>query len=104
MSSEKKSHLDDIVRAPSFDGNVDIKSLDDDALALAHMGYTQDLERNYTWLSLLGVGFSLTNSWWGISAALITGISSGGPVQIVYGLIWFALVSTCEYDGIPDCD
>ena len=90
----EKSTLDDIVRNTSND-NVDMKSLDSDALVLAQMGYTQEMKRNYTWFSLLGVGFSLTNSWWGISAALITGINSGGPVQIVYGLLFFALVSTC---------
>ncbi len=89
-----KSSLNDIVRNTS-DDNVDLKSLDSDALALAQMGYTQEMKRNYTWFSLLGVGFSLTNSWWGISAALITGINSGGPVQIVYGLLFFALISTC---------
>jgi len=78
---------------PSDDPSA-MKALDTDALALAQMGYTPTLKRNYTWFSLLGVGFSLTNSWWGISAALITGINSGGPVQIVYGLIFFALLST----------
>ncbi|MCJ1456717.1 hypothetical protein MMC28_007081 [Mycoblastus sanguinarius] len=77
------------------DHNVDLKSLDSDAFNLAQMGYSQEMKRNYTWFSLLGVGFSLTNSWWGISAALITGINSGGPLQIVYGLIFFALISTC---------
>ena len=92
--ANEKSTLDDIGRNPS-DDNVDLKSLDSDALALAQMGYTQQMKRNYTWFSLLGVGFSLTNSWWGISAALITGINSGGPVQIVYGLLFFALISTC---------
>ncbi|KAL8751507.1 MAG: hypothetical protein Q9184_006047, partial [Pyrenodesmia sp. 2 TL-2023] len=70
-------------------------SLDVDALKLAEMGYKQDLKRNYTVLSVLGVGFSLTNSWWGISAALITGINSGGTVLIVYGIILLALISTC---------
>ncbi len=95
--SIEKSGLDDINRPPSDDINVDLKSLDGDALVLAQMGYTQDLKRNYSWISLLGIGFSLTNSWWGISAALITGINSGGPVQIVYGLIWFVLISTCEF-------
>lgn len=74
---------------------LDLKSLDSDALKLAEMGYKQDLRRNYTVLSVLGVGFSLTNSWWGISAALITGIRSGGPVLIVYGIILLALISTC---------
>ncbi|KAL8677101.1 MAG: hypothetical protein Q9186_006439 [Xanthomendoza sp. 1 TL-2023] len=75
--------------------DMDLKALDSDAMKLAEMGYTQDLKRNYTVLSVLGVGFSLTNSWFGISAALVTGINSGGPVLIVYGIILIALVSTC---------
>ncbi|KAL8949762.1 MAG: hypothetical protein Q9222_004161 [Ikaeria aurantiellina] len=75
--------------------DADIKSLDLDALKLAEMGYKQDLRRNYSVLSLLGVGFSLTNSWWAISAALVTGISSGGPVLFMYGIILIALISIC---------
>ncbi|KAF2202089.1 amino acid transporter-like protein [Delitschia confertaspora ATCC 74209] len=59
------------------------------------MGYAQEMTRNYTVLSILGVGFSLTNSWFGISAALITGINSGGPILIIYGIILIALISTC---------
>jgi choline transport protein len=59
------------------------------------MGYTQDMTRNFSVWSVLGVGFSLTNSWFGISAALVTGINSGGPILIVYGIILVALVSTC---------
>lgn len=73
----------------------DLKGLDADALKLAEMGYKQDLARKYTVLSVLGVGFSLTNSWFGISAALVTGINSGGPVLIIYGIILIALVSVC---------
>lgn len=59
------------------------------------MGYTQDMKRTFTVWSVLGVGFSLTNSWFGISTALVTGINSGGPVLIVYGIILIALISTC---------
>lgn len=69
--------------------------MDEDALKLAEMGYTQDMQRNFSVLSLLGVGFSLTNSWFGISASLITGINSGGTVLTVYGIPLIALVSTC---------
>jgi len=69
--------------------------LDEDAIKLAEMGYTQDLKRNFSVWSVLGVGFSLTNSWFGISAALITGINSGGPLLIIYGIILIALISTC---------
>lgn len=72
-----------------------LDGLDSDALKLAQMGYTQDMKRNFSVFSVLGVGFALTNSWFGISAALITGINSGGPVLIVYGIILIALISTC---------
>ncbi|CAI6264845.1 unnamed protein product [Periconia digitata] len=69
--------------------------VDHDAMKLAEMGYTQDMQRNFSVWSVLGVGFSLTNSWFGISAALITGINSGGPLLIIYGILLLALVSTC---------
>lgn len=36
-----------------------------------------------------------TNSWFGISASLVTGISSGGPVVTVYGIIIIALINGC---------
>ena len=57
------------------------------------MGYTPTLKRRYSVLSILAVGFSLTNSWFGISAALITGINSGGPLLIVYGVIGVCVIS-----------
>ena len=73
----------------------DADSLDQDALKLAEMGYTQEMQRNFSVLSVLGVGFSLTNTWFGISAALVTGINSGGPLLVIYGVILLALISTC---------
>ena len=60
-------------------------STDPDALRLGEMGYKQDMSRNFSVWAVLGIGFSLTNSWFGISAALITGINSGGPLLIIYG-------------------
>ncbi|KAG7191734.1 choline transporter [Scheffersomyces spartinae] len=61
----------------------------------AETGYKPELRRNFSVLSLLGVGFGLTNSWFGISASLITSIASGGPMIVVYGIIIVALVSSC---------
>ncbi|CEP21284.1 unnamed protein product [Cyberlindnera jadinii] len=58
-------------------------------------GYHHDLRKKFNIFSLLGVGFGLTNSWFGISASLVTGISSGGPMLIVYGIIIVAAVSVC---------
>lgn len=70
-------------------------SVPDQISHILEMGYTQDMRRNFSIWSVLGIAFGLTNSWVGISAGLITGINSGGPVLIVYGIILLALVSTC---------
>ncbi|OCK78016.1 amino acid transporter [Lepidopterella palustris CBS 459.81] len=85
----------DIARAPSNHSSIENgKLIDADAMKLAEMGYTQDMKRNFSVWSVLGVGFSLTNSWFGISAAMITGINSGGPLLIIYGIILIAIIST----------
>lgn len=68
---------------------------DADAVRLANMGYSQEMKRNFSVWSVLGVGFSLTNSWFGVSTALVTGINSGGPILVVYGIIIVAVVSLC---------
>lgn len=43
---------------------------DVDARKLEEMGYEQVMERKFSVWSVLGVGFSLTNSWWAVSAAM----------------------------------
>lgn len=53
------------------------------------------LRKSFSLWSILGVGFGLTNSWFGISASMVTGISSGGPMMVVYGIIIIALISIC---------
>ncbi|KAL6690523.1 amino acid transporter [Trichoderma pleuroticola] len=52
----------------------------------------QELRKNFSVFSVLGISFSLANSWFGISTALVTGINSGGPVQLVYGIIIVTVV------------
>lgn len=54
-----------------------------------------ELKRTFSVWSVLGIGFGLTNSWFGISASLVTGIQSGGPLMIVYGIIIISLISYC---------
>lgn len=60
----------------------------------------------FNWLSLLGIAFSLTSSWLGVSSSLVAGLYSGGPVLIIYGLVIgvvFTLMcglSLCEFSSI----
>lgn len=78
----------------SSDSSDSIPS-DRDALRLAELGYHQDLTRKFTIWSILGTAFALTNSWAGLSASMVTGISSGGTALIIYGVPLIALVSLC---------
>lgn len=57
----------DLAAGGSPTGRAENGGLDADALRLAQMGYTQDMQRNFSVISLLGVAFSLANSWFGIS-------------------------------------
>lgn len=62
---------------------------------IAETGYSPELRRSFSVFSLLGVAFGLTNSWFGISGGLVAGISSGGPMCIIYGIIILTAFSTC---------
>ncbi|KAF3174332.1 hypothetical protein TWF788_008710 [Orbilia oligospora] len=91
-------HRDTIISSPkgeNFGVFEETSSLDSDDLKLAQMGYKSELKRAFSFLSVLAVGFSITNSWFGISASLVTGIYSGGTVVTVYGICLIALISTC---------
>ncbi|ANZ73201.1 BA75_00544T0 [Komagataella pastoris] len=91
-SSVEKSDVHDVSLTRRYTKD---SALDKDDLILAQLGYEPELNRNFSVWSVLGVGFGLTNSWFGISASLVTGISSGGPMMIVYGIMIIAAVSTC---------
>ena len=60
---------------------------------VAETGYSPELRRNFSIVSLLGIGFGITNSWFGILGSLVAGISSGGPMMIIYGIIIVAVFS-----------
>lgn len=93
MSSEKKIHT------VTTDVNLELehsssKSAEDFSDVVGHGNHTGgELKRTFSMWSVLGVGFGLTNSWFGISASLITGIQSGGPLLIVYGILIIAFIS-----------
>ncbi|KAG9956703.1 choline transport protein, partial [Aureobasidium melanogenum] len=57
------------------------------------VGHVEQLQRNFSVWSVIGIAFSLANSWFGISTALATGINSGGPVLLVYGIIFISVIS-----------
>ncbi|KAH7184985.1 amino acid/polyamine transporter I [Fusarium flagelliforme] len=60
---------------------------DADAAQLAALGHKQELERNFSFISMLGLAFSILNSWTALASSLSVGLPSGGPTAVIWGLV-----------------
>ncbi|KAK7191822.1 hypothetical protein PSPO01_02271 [Paraphaeosphaeria sporulosa] len=54
---------------------------------LRRNGHDAVLERQFSWLSALGLGFSITNSWVGYLSCFGQNLKYGGPNSVIFGLI-----------------
>ena len=70
-------------------------SIAEDADALAAMGVHQELKRNFSSLSMLGLAFAILNSWTALSASLSLALPSGGPTAVIWGLITAGICDLC---------
>ncbi|KAK5128892.1 hypothetical protein LTR85_000225 [Meristemomyces frigidus] len=66
---------------------------DDDHLA--SLGVKQELKRNFSPLSMLGLAFAILNSWTALSASLSIALPSGGPTSVIWGLITAGVCNLC---------
>ncbi|CAR29437.1 hypothetical protein ZYGR_0AD01190 [Zygosaccharomyces rouxii] len=93
-SSQSEIHKREFYEAPNEELSMDKNDMDkyDDE---SGSGGSEEvvLRKSFSLWSILGVGFGLTNSWFGISASLVTGLSSGGPLLVIYGIILISLIS-----------
>ncbi|KAL5444120.1 hypothetical protein PMIN05_003350 [Paraphaeosphaeria minitans] len=60
-------------------------NIDDEILR--RYGHEAVLERQFSWLSTLGLGFSITNSWVGYLSCFGQNLKYGGPNSVIFGLI-----------------
>ena len=73
-------------RCSSVPGRVHT-SVNEDANALASLGHKQELQRNFSMLSMLGLAFAILNTWTALAASLNLALPSGGPSAVIWGLI-----------------
>lgn len=66
--------------------HVDSTQLNTDANILNQLGYSQELERNFSFLSMIGMAFAILNSWTALAASLTVALPSGGPTVVLWGL------------------
>ncbi|KAG6019254.1 hypothetical protein E4U19_007384, partial [Claviceps sp. Clav32 group G5] len=67
----------------------------DDAAALESMGHKQELKRNFSTLSMLGLAFAILNTWIALSAAISLALPSGGSSAVVWGLLIAGSCNLC---------
>ncbi|KAL4797002.1 amino acid/polyamine transporter I [Aspergillus venezuelensis] len=67
----------------------------DDDVQLAALGHRQELKRNFSMLSMLGLAFAILNSWTALSTSLNLSLPSGGPVSVVWGLVTAGICNLC---------
>ncbi len=59
------------------------------------MGHAQELKRNFSTLSMLGLAFAILNSWTALSASLSLALPSGGPTAVIWGLVTSGICDLC---------
>ncbi|KAJ9629105.1 uncharacterized protein PV06_02177 [Exophiala oligosperma] len=64
-----------------------------DADVLATLGHTQELPRQFNLWSMLALAFTVLGTWSTLAQNLASGLTAGGPVSILWGLV---LVTACN--------
>ena len=70
-------------------------SIQDDIAHLAALGHEQELKRNFSFISMLGLAFAILNSWTALAASLSLALPSGGPSSVIWGLITAGVCNLC---------
>jgi choline transport protein len=70
-------------------------SIREDIAHLAALGHDQELKRNFSFLSMLGLAFAILNSWTALAASLSLALPSGGPTSVIWGLVTAGICNLC---------
>ncbi|KAL4753179.1 hypothetical protein BDW72DRAFT_210674 [Aspergillus terricola var. indicus] len=73
-----------------------------DDLILQANGHKPQLRRQFNWLSALGLGFSITNSWVGYLSNFGQSMTYGGPRLVIVGLILAFLAQSIISIGLAE--
>lgn len=102
-------------------------SVADDAAQLATLGHQQELKRNFSFISMLGLAFAILvrvsplslsphllflrqsnhyplpqNTWTALAASLTLALPSGGPSSVIWGLVTAAICNLCLASSLAE--
>ncbi|KAL6408340.1 hypothetical protein AUP68_08197 [Ilyonectria robusta] len=66
-----------------------------DARDLAEFGHSQALTRKFSIWSMLALAFSVLGTWSTFAQGLSSGLTSGGPIAILWGLVLVTICNMC---------
>ncbi|KJZ71615.1 hypothetical protein HIM_09009 [Hirsutella minnesotensis 3608] len=67
----------------------------DDAAALQQLGHAQELKRNFSLVSMLGLAFATVNTWLALCTSLNLTLPSGGCSALIWGLVTAGICNLC---------
>lgn len=72
-----------------------LSSVEEDAAELQRLGHKQELKRNFSMLSMLGLAFAILNTWTALAASITLALPSGGASSVIWGLIVAGICNLC---------
>ncbi|KAI4717885.1 hypothetical protein E4T48_05892 [Aureobasidium sp. EXF-10727] len=76
---------------------------DADDEVLRAQGHTSELERSFSWIGVVGLAFSICNSWLTYAAIFGTVLSFGGGAAALFGLVLAAAAQWIVFVGLSEC-
>ncbi|KAL2015202.1 hypothetical protein VTK56DRAFT_6067 [Thermocarpiscus australiensis] len=70
-------------------------TVEEDAAALERLGHKQELKRNFSMISMLGLAFAILNTWTALAASISLALPSGGASSVIWGLIVAGICNLC---------
>ncbi|EXJ78191.1 hypothetical protein A1O3_09352 [Capronia epimyces CBS 606.96] len=83
------------------EGGLDDMANVDDAVLKAN-GHEAAMPRQFNWISALGLGFSITNSWVGYLSNFGQNLIYGGPQSVIFGLLVAFIVQWIITTGLSE--
>ncbi|KAH8912439.1 gaba permease [Coniochaeta sp. PMI_546] len=72
-----------------------MSTVEEDAAELQRLGHKQELKRNFSMISMLGLAFAILNTWTALAASISLALPSGGASSVIWGLVVAGICNLC---------
>uniref|UniRef100_A0A060TJW4 ARAD1D49984p n=1 Tax=Blastobotrys adeninivorans TaxID=409370 RepID=A0A060TJW4_BLAAD len=76
-------------------GSTKSRLMEQDEVAMAEMGHVQELARTFNIWSMLALAFAVLGTWSTFAQDLDSGLTNGGSITIIWGLLVVTLCNIC---------